>query len=157
MKYNITDKTWDYGYLSRTAWCDVSVVGMPVGSDTGSIVYQHETGNMISGAGNNFFRTGWWAINDGHEMAFVDWIMPDFIWGTYGGANDATVNLRFFSADYPGDTPTIHGPYTVSQSNQYISPRIRGRLLSMEVTSATNDVFWRLGRIRYRWAPAGQR
>ncbi len=156
VKINTGDKAWDYGFLTRTAWQDISVVGNPVGTDTGSAVYQHEIGNMISGAGNSSFRSGWWAIADGEELAFVDWIMPDFTWGTYGN-NDASIQITFFSADYPGDTPRSYGPYTITQANQYISPRIRGRLLSMQVQSATNNVFWRLGRIRYRYAPAGRR
>lgn len=156
VKFNIVDKTWDYGTLTRTAWKDVSVVGEPIGADIGATVYQHEIGNMVSGSGNSFFRTGWWTISDGQDLAFIDWIHPDFIWGTYGN-NDASVQLRFFSVDYPGDTPRIYGPYTVTQANEYITPRIRGRLVSMEVISATNNVFWRLGRIRYRWAPAGRR
>ena len=156
VKLNIIDKTWDYGFLSRTAWKDVSVLGPPVGSDTGAIVYQHEMGNMISGAGGSFFRSGWWTISDGQDLAFIDWIHPDFMWGTYGN-NDASVQLQFFSVDYPGDTPRTYGPYTVTQANEYITPRIRGRLVSIEVISATNNVFWRLGRIRYRWAPAGRR
>ena len=156
VKFNIVDKTWDYGFLGRTAWKDVSAVGEPIGSDTGAIIYQHELGNMISGAGNSYFRTGWWTISDGRDIAFVDWIHPDFIWGTYGN-NDASIQLQFFSVDYPGDTPRTYGPYTVTQSQQYITPRIRGRLVAMEVLSASNDVFWRLGRIRYRWASAGMR
>ncbi len=156
MKYNLTEKTWDYGYLTRTAWADVSVIGLPVGTDAGSTVYQHELGNVINGAGNSSFRSGYWAISDGQDLGFVDWVMPDFIWGTYGTDN-ASVVLNFYSTDYPGDTPRMYGPYVVTKATQYVTPRIRGRLMAIEVISATNNVFWRLGRVRFRIAMSGRR
>ena len=156
VKLNVIDNTWDYGLLQRTAWEDVSVIGMPVATDTGSTINQHETGNAVSGSGNSSFRTGWWSISEGQDLGFVDWVLPDFIWGTYG-TSTASIQLLFYSADYPGDTPRTYGPYTVTQANQYISLRLRGRLMSMEVRAATNDVFYRLGRIRIRWATSGRR
>jgi len=156
VKVNVIDNTWDFGQLPRTAWTDVSVIGMPVGADTGSTLNQHEIGNMISGAGNSFFRTGWWSIADGQDLGFVDWVLPDFIWGTYG-TSTGSVQLRFFSVDYVGDTPRTYGPYTVTQANQYISLRLRGRYMAMEVVAATNNVFFRLGRIQLRVAMSGRR
>lgn len=157
VKFNLVENAWDYGFLSRTAWADVSIVGNPIGADTGSIIWQHEESNTITGAGISYFKTGWWSINDGNELAFVDFVMPDMKWATYGSTTPGSVQITFYSADYPGDTPRSYGPYTVTQSNQYITPRIRGRLMSMQVQSASNNVFWRLGRVRYRYAPAGRR
>ncbi len=156
VKYNLVDQTWDYGKLGRTAWVDVSVLGTPIGADTGGVISQHEMGNMVSGVGNPSFKTGWWSINDGSNLAFVDFFMPDFIWGTYGTHN-SQLEITFFSLDYPGDTPRSYGPYTVTQATEYITPRIRGRLMSMQINSLTNDNFWRLGRCRYRWSEAGRR
>lgn len=127
-----------------------------MGADTTGTLQQHETGNLITGTSAPSFKTGWWAISDGLELSFVDFVMPDFIWGTYG-TTTASLQVTFFSADYPGDTPTTYGPYTVTRATEYITPRIRGRLMAMQVQSATDDVFWRLGRIRYRWAPSGRR
>src|SRR5262249_12477185 len=53
---------WDYGALIRTAWCDVSILGMPLGADSSGQIYQHETGTAITGAGLPGFQTGWWTI-----------------------------------------------------------------------------------------------
>lgn len=155
VKLNVVDNTWDYGLMTRTAWADVSVVGNPVGVDSGGFIYQHETGQATPGAANPSFRTGWWAISDGNDLAFVDYVIPDFIWGLYGD-DTAQVSLTFYAIDYPGDAPRSYGPYTVTQATEYITPRIRGRLMSLLV-QGSNDVFWRLGRIRLRWAPAGRR
>lgn len=156
VKYNTIEKTWDYGLMTRTAWCDVSVLGNPIGTDTAGVMYQHESGEATPGAGSPAFQSGWWAISDGNDLAVVDYVIPDFKWGTYTGSNDAQLNLTFYAADYPGDAPRIYGPYAVTQQTQYITPRIRGRLMSILV-QGNNSVFWRLGRIRYRFAPAGRR
>lgn len=147
---------WDYGSLRRTAWIDISVFGQPIGVDNGGFIYQHETGNSIIGASLPNFTTGWWAISDGNELSFVDFIMPDFQWGTRAGLQDAQINLTFFSADYPGDTPKVYGPYTVTNATEFINTRIRGRLMSVQVQS-NNSEFFRLGKIRFRYATSGRR
>lgn len=156
VKYNILEKTWDYGLMTRTAWTDVSVFGNPIGVDTGGVMYQHETGDATPGAGAPSFQSGWWAISDGNDFGVVDYVIPDFKWSIYSGSNDAQINLTFYAADYPGDSPRTYGPYTVTQQTEYITPRIRGRLMSVLV-QGNNSVFWRLGRLRFRYAPAGRR
>lgn len=147
---------WDYGSMSRTSWNDLSILGMPIAPDSFGTFWQHEMGVTHPGVSAPAFTTGWWSIGEGNELAFVDLIIPDFVWGLRSGAQDAIMNLTFFSADYPGDTPKSYGPYTVTQATEYINVRIRGRLMSVLITSANNE-FFRLGRIRYRWAPSGRR
>jgi hypothetical protein len=148
---------WDYGSLDGTAWADVSIVGMPIRADHNGQLWQHETGNVISGAALPSFQTGWWSISEGQDLARVDMIIPDFIWGTRSGAQDASVAITFFSANFPGDTPYSYGPYVVTQATEYINTNIRGRLLSVMIQSNVSSSFYRLGRIRYRYAPAGRR
>lgn len=156
VKLNINTNSWDYGKLPRSAWVDVSILGNPIGADLSGTVFQHETGTVQSGVSSTSFQTGWFAINEGHDLAFVDFVMPDFIWGLFDGAKDASVNITFFAVDYPGDTPRQYGPYTVTSATEYITPRLRGRLMSILVASNSQS-FYRLGRIRYRWAFAGMR
>jgi hypothetical protein len=156
VRFNIVENEWDYGLLGRSAWVDVSVLGNPIAADLNGNLWQHETGALITGVGLPSFQSGWWAIADGNELATVDWVLPDFIWGLRGGAQDAQVNLTFLVTDYPGDTPRSYGPFTVTQGTEYITPRFRGRLMSV-VVSAVNSEFWRLGRIRYRYQTSGRR
>jgi len=148
---------WDYGTLARTAWYDVSVLGMPIGADPTGQLYQHETGTSITGVGLPSFQTGWWTIGEGQEMASVDMVIPDFIWGLRSGAQNASVNITFYVVNFPGDTPRIFGPYTVTQATEFITLRARGRLMSALVQSSAASEFWRLGRIRFRWGRAGRR
>ncbi len=148
---------WDYGSLPRTAWADVSILGMPFGVDNFGQVYQHETGTSITGTGLPSFQTGWWTISEGQELAFVDMIIPDFIWGLRSGTPNAQVNITFYGVNYPGDTPTTYGPYTVTQQTEFINIRFRNRLMSAFIQSNASSEFWRLGRIRFRFAQSGRR
>lgn len=156
VKYNIVEKEWDYGMMNRTAWMDVSVLGNPIGTDSAGTYYQHETGNVNFGANVPSFRSGWWAIAEGEELGFVDFVLPDFKFGTYSGSQNATMQVTFYSADYPGGAVTSYGPYTVTSNTEYITPRIRGRLMSIQV-SGDGQTFWRLGNVRFRVASAGRR
>jgi hypothetical protein len=44
----------------------------------------------------------------------------------------------------------------MTQNTQYISTRIRQRLLSIEVSSNDVGTFWRVGNLRYRFQPDGR-
>jgi hypothetical protein len=103
------------------------------------------------------FRTGYFQVGDeGDHMIFVDQVWPDMKWGAYGGTPNATVYITFYATNYPGDTPVQYGPYTMTQNTQYISTRIRQRLLSIEVSSSDVGTFWRVGNLRYRFQPDGK-
>jgi len=52
--------------------------------------------------------------------------------------------------DYPNSTPSVYGPYTMTSAVQFITPRFRGRLVSIRIESNDIGSWWRLGNIRYR-------
>ncbi|MCV9940904.1 hypothetical protein OIU35_31525 [Boseaceae bacterium BT-24-1] len=158
VKYNIGLRTWDYGTLDRTAWIDQSVLGSPIGAGTDGYVYQHETSpDADTQAMMPSMRTGYFALSEGLDLPFVDWVLPDFKFGYFGGDQDATVLITFFVVDYPGDTPRTYGPYAVTQSVPYINTRFRGRLIAIQIESQDFGSFWRIGNIRFRVAPDGRR
>lgn len=166
VKYNVVLNTWDYGSLSRTAWIDQSVLGPPIGADPSTLfLYQHETSTDAAGtAMTPSLQTGYFAISEGEQKSFVDQVWPDMRWGYftgtdtafYGANPSATVNLTFYVTDYPGQQPRAYGPYPVTQDTDYISPRFRGRLVSIKVSSDDLGTFWRLGNIRYRITQDGK-
>ncbi len=158
VKYNVFLQVWDFGTLSRSAWIDQSVLGPPIGADPATLyLQQHETSTDADGqALLASFQTGWFSIADGEYMSMVDQVWPDMVWGYYGSTPNATVNLTFYVANYPGDTPSVYGPYAVTQTTQFISPRFRGRLVAINVSSDDVGSWWRLGGIRYRVQPAGK-
>jgi hypothetical protein len=163
IKFNITEQgtPWDYGsinQLQRSAWIDQSILGMPIGANPGGVVYQQETTNDADGAPLlASFTTGYFFIAEGEDFAFVDQIMPDFKWGFFNSPQTAQIILTFNVVNFPGDTPIPYGPYTVTQATQYLIVRFRGRQMSITVQSSDLGSFWRLGRVRYRWASAGRR
>jgi hypothetical protein len=167
VKYNTLLNQWDFGTLTRTAWIDQSVNGPPIGAGGVEIdpitslpvynIYQHETSNSANGtAMNSFFQTGYFAVQDGDLKTFLDQVWPDMKWGLYDSANqNAVVKITFYTADYPGDTPKMYS-YTVTQGTQFVTPRLRARLVSIKVESNDIDSFWRVGNIRYRFQPDGK-
>ncbi len=159
VKFNVSEpgRPWDYGSLSRSAWIDQTVLGNPIAATPTGIIYQQEMtndadGNPITAS----FTTGYFYIAEGEEFAFVDDILPDMKFGTYAGSQTAQVQISFNVADWPTDTPTVYGPYVMTSTTEHIPVRFRGRLMSITVASSDVGSFWRLGRIKYRWAPAGR-
>lgn len=158
VKYNVQLNVWDYGTLARTAWVDQSVLGPPIGADPSMLLlYQHETSNDADGqAMSPFFQSGYFTLNEGDLMTFVDLVWPDMKWGMRSQAQNAVVQISFYVVDYPGDTPRVFGPYSVTQATEYFNTRLRGRLVSIRISSDDLGSFWRVGALRYRWASDGK-
>ena len=156
VKYNVVLDQWDFGSLVRTAWINQSVLGPPIGAGIAGgadYIYQHETSPDADGAPLiASFQTGYFAMQEGEMKVFVDQVWPDMKWGYYGGAQTAHVDLTFYVADYPNDTPRVYGPYTMTSASTYLTPRFRGRLMSIKMESAPDEygTWWRLGAVRYR-------
>ena len=157
VKYNISLNQWDFGMLTRTAWINQSVLGPPIGAgpmipaDDENFIYQHETSPDADGqAMVSSFQTGYFSMDEGEYKVFVDQVWPDMKWGYYNGTQDADLNLTFFVADYPTDTPTQYGPFAINSTTQFVTPRFRGRLMSIKMESADVGSFWRIGATRYR-------
>ena len=157
-KFNVNLQVWDFGALARSAWIDQSVLGPPIGADPNlKYVYQHETSTDADGQPMlSSFQTGYFAISDGDMKSFIDQVWPDMKWGYYNGAQNATVNLTFYVADYAGQAPTTYGPYALTQNTTFVSPRFRGRLVSIAMSSNDIGSFWRIGNMRYRFQPDGK-
>lgn len=160
--YNTLYNEWDYGYLSRTAWTDQSVLGFPIASDADGWIYQHETSYDLAVGQTTqpitaSLTTGYQSLTNGEDLIFVDWVLPDMKWGQYSQLPDAAIQYTFNVTDYAGQTPRVYGPYTATKQTPFVSPRFRGRFMSMKIESTDLGSFWRLGSIRYRYAPSGRR
>lgn len=152
---------WDYGTLDRSAWIDVSILQQPIGySPLNQWVYQHEIAtDDDSHAMGESFTTGWFSVADGDQMAFVDQVWPDFKLGYYAQAQTGQVNITINGQDFPSQSsPQSVGPYTVTQSSTWFSPRMRHRLVSFTVGAVPSNTgtWWRIGGVRYRWQPDGR-
>ena len=161
VKYNITLNQWDYGELSRTAWINESVLGPPIGAGilpggTDNWIIQHETSSDAVDVNNqpypmaSSFQTGYFALSDADLKMFVDQVWPDMKWGYFAGNQDANVQLTFYYTDYAGQDPSYTQTFNLTQSTTYVTPRMRGRLVSIKINSNDVGTFWRLGNVRYR-------
>lgn len=146
------------GAMPRSAWIDQSVLGPPIATSSGGVIYQQETGND---ADNNplswSYTTGYFKLVEGEVYPVVDQVRPDFKFGEYGQSQGAQIQMTFNVVNFPGDTPTAYGPYTVDQTTQYISTRFRGGLMSITVSGNDLGSFSRLGHVRFRYGEAGRR
>jgi len=164
IKYNVLLDQWDYGfnsasnpYVSRSAWSNESVVGRPVGADLNRYLQQHEVSTDADGSPLvSYFQTGYFVLTEADVKMFIDQVWPDMKWGYYGGDQDAQIRLYFYVTDYAGTAPTVYGPYTLTQATTYITPRFRGRLVSIRIESTDLGSFWRIGNFRYRLQPDGR-
>lgn len=169
VKYNIYLNQWDFGDLERTAWINQSVLGPPIGAGPvvggvgSSYIIQHETSldavdlNNNPAAMNSSFTTGYFQLNDGDLMTYVDEWWPDAKWGLYDSTNQsADLSLTFFVKNYATDAPRVVGPFSLSQAVKYVTPRLRGRLVAIKIESNDTNSFWRLGNMRYRFQQDGK-
>ena len=158
VKYNYVLDQWDYGfnsdanpYVARSAWINESVLGPPIGAGLNQYLYQHEVSPNADGvAMNSYFQTGYFALTEADVLMFIDQVWPDMKWGYFGGSQGANVLLTFYVTSYAGQPPIEYGPYTLTQATKYITPRFRGRLVSIRIASNDIDSWWRLGNLRYR-------
>lgn len=161
VKYNYILDQWDYGtnteanpYVARSAWINESVLGPPIGAGLNQYLYQHEISSNADGIPmNSYFQTGYFALTEADVLMFIDQVWPDMKWGYYGGSQNANILLTFFVTSYPNEEPIQYGPYewgALTSATKYITPRFRGRLVSIRIESADIDSWWRLGNIRYR-------
>jgi hypothetical protein len=121
-------------------------------------LYQHEIGYSAAGQPlNATFTTGYFALQEGDKLTFVDQMWPDMKWGIYNGDQNETVYVTLNTADYPTDTPISSTTFPMNVSQSYISCRVRGRLFSFTLSSTdASETFWRLGNIRFRSAADGK-
>ena len=157
VKYNFLLDQWDFGTLARTAWINESVLGPPIGAAPDQYIYQHETSTDADGqALNASFQTGYFVLTEANVKMFIDQIWPDMKWGYYEGTQNAQVQLTFYVTDYAGQTPIQYGPFLMTQATTFLTPRFRGRLVSIKIESNDIGSFWRIGNIRYRYQEDGK-
>lgn len=161
VEFNVIEGEWTtgkYPVTGRSAWTDQSVFGPPIGAGPNQLIYQHEVGYDGDGAAlNPTFTTGYFVIGEAEEFSFLDWLLPDFRFGELGGSLTANIIITIFVTNYPNMAVTTLGPYTITQANNFINTRLRGRQIALQVQSQDLGSFWRLGLIRYRFAPDGRR
>lgn len=153
---------WSIGSLVRTAWLDQGLNNYPIAAsyEGGSKLYYHEFGDDADGASlNSFVESALFDLDAGQNLMYVDRIIPDFS-NKDGGTLPGNISLIIKTLKYPNTPPTqeiTKGPYTVSANTQKIDMRARGRHAYYRIEASGVGNSWRLGTIRFRTAPDGER
>ena len=61
-----------------------------------------------------------------------------------------------YMQNYSDDTPSVYGPFMSNSSTNFIEPRCRGRLMSLNFQGQDTGSFVRCGLPRYRVTPDGR-
>ena len=68
------------------------------------------------------------------------------------------VNVTFKGREYPQASEQVtNGPFSVSGTTKYISPRMRARQISIYMESDQMGDHWRFSRMRLELRPHGRR
>lgn len=153
VKVNVDSGAWDYGNLSRLAWLDQSILGMPIGVDENSYLQQHEISNNADGLPmDSWAETGLFKISDGEYFIFVERMYPDFIMDS-----GTEILITISTMEYAHGAGVISQTFTITENTDFIIVRMRGRYAKIKIESIDLGSFWRLGELIYTGSPAGRR
>lgn len=112
----------------------------------------------------SFIQTSDFDIEDGDRFSFVSRIIPDVKF-LGSSASNPSVTMSLYPRDYPGSAygsgdsggVTATQVLPIEQYTEQLFTRIRGRQLSVRVSSSDLGVAWQLGSIRMDIRPDGRR
>ena len=173
--FNYADQVWYYGTLDRTAWLDSPLRHYPIATGYDGQLFYHENG-VDDGSTNppsaisSYIQSANVDIEDGYKYGFVWRLLPDLKFdGSTVAAPEATFELLPASnpgAGYgtPGGGDVVSAnnysatrQYKVQQYTQQINVRLRGRQMSLRVSSDGVGTQWQVGNPRVDIRQDGRR
>lgn len=172
--YNYADKIWYHGTMHRTAWWDSALYGKPLAAFNDTVLV-HETGTddlstTTPAPIEAYIESAPVDIGDGDHAAFVWRMLPDITFdGSSAGNPQVTVELRpFRGSGAPVKSPQSVGGQAegdivrtatavVEQYTEQVPLRVRGRQISMKLSSTALGMAWQLGTPRVDMRPDGKR
>jgi hypothetical protein len=173
--YNYVEQTWYYGTLARSAWIDSGLRNFPIAATYSNNLTEHEVGvddkeTATTTAISATITSGQFDIEDGDRLAFIWRLMPDITFvGSSAAAPQATMSLLPLANSGSGynnplsESSTNQGAVTrtatvpVEEFTQQVNVRVRGRQMSIQISSDALGVTWQLGSPRIDLRPDGRR
>jgi hypothetical protein len=179
--YNYAEDIWMYGSMARTAWLDTGLRQYPLAATYSYNIVQHEYGVDNNETDTTLaieasITSAQFDIGDGQNLAFVWRMLPDL---TFRGSTDGTtpaLTMQLLpllnSGSGYNDPKSVGGtsddaaqavtatqvyPIDLDTYNGQIYIRIRGRQMSMRITSNKIGTQWQLGSPRIDIRPDGRR
>lgn len=166
--YNYVDNAWYFGSLSRTAWVDSPIVGLPLAAAPNTRILTHEIGCDDNTTGSPapieaFIESADFDIGSGDEYTFLSKVIPDlkFVGSTIPTPNvNVTLSVRNAPGDGDGSSysqtavATAVSPTALYSDKLYY--RLRGRQVRVRVASSDIGSMWALGTMRIQLRPDGR-
>jgi hypothetical protein len=179
--YNYLENVWYYGTMARTAWLDSGLRNYPMAATYSYNIVNHEFGVDDNTSGTpvaieSSITSSQFDIDDGNNMAFVWRMLPDL---TFRGSTDGTtpqltmqlLPLQNSGSGYNnpksvgGTSSTASQAVTATQTypidldtfTGQLNIRIRGRQMSIRITSSTLGTQWQMGSPRIDIRQDGRR
>lgn len=173
--FNHLERTWYYGTIARTAWCDSPLRATPMGAGYNGQLLYHENGNDDGSTTpatpiEAYCQSSDFDIGAGHNFGFVWRIIPDV---TFDGSNVNAPSVVFTvrprqnpgsnygSTDLPSVASTQNytgqQTYSVQTFTEFAYVRVRGRQMAFKISSDGLGVAWQLGSPRLDVRPDGRR
>jgi hypothetical protein len=150
--WNYIENGWVNGEIERTAWLDANPETTYPTAAKAPYLYNHEVGNDDdSGPMTAYVETGDMGLQGGDQFTLLTRILADM---EFSGAVQSA-EIKVIARDAPGATARETDPFTVTDTAQDVSPRIRGRQLALRVSSDGLDTHWKLGTPRVDIQPDG--
>ena len=179
--YNYIENVWYYGSMARTAWLDTGLRNFPIAATYEGNLVNHEDG-VDDGtlatpvAIEASITSAQFDLDDGNNIAFVWRMLPDL---TFRGSTDGTtpsltmqlLPLKNSGSGYNNPksvggtsanasqavTATQTYPIDLDTYNGQVNIRVRGRQMSMKISSNQLGTQWQLGSPRIDIRPDGRR
>jgi len=157
--HNPEEKTWVFGdsfyttFKDRTVFENTIATGR-VSATADTFLWDNEPENIYTGDGtalSSFIESSSFDVGEGDNTMFLNRIIPDYKFDT-GEEVEIFVKVK----EFPTDTFTIKGPFTINAATKKVDFRARGRQASVRVSS-TSEGSWKWGSVRLALQPDGKR
>lgn len=166
--YNYEQDIWYHGSLDRSAWIDSGLADYPLATDNKGSIYFHEFG--IDGDGQAIeahVESSPIDIGEGDQFSYATSILPDISFrdsSISGLPHSVTFNIKGYNYNGGTTLPGQDDNHVVSTSDVSLERfdgkkdiRVRGRSLSLKVSSDSIGTTWRLGIPRINIRTDGKR
>jgi hypothetical protein len=179
--YNYTEDVWYYGSMGRTAWLDTGLRNYPLAATYDYNLVNHEQGVDDATLANPvpieaYITTSQFDIDDGHNFAFVWRMLPDLTFSGSTAGTTPALTMQLLPLQNSGSgynnpksvggtstdadqsvTATQTYPIDLDTFTGQLNIRIRGRQMSMKISSNKLGTQWQLGSPRIDLRPDGRR
>ena len=167
--YNYEMDIWYYGTLNRTAWIDRGIDDFPIAAGTDGKLYFHEyeiddQSGASPAAVEAFIQSAPIDLGDGEVFSYVRKLIPDITFRTSTNpAPQADYTIDAFNYNgglqVSSDTANIvkSSSVPVEQYTEKVDLRVRGRAVSLKISSNQVGTTWRTGLNRLDIRPDGKR